>query len=184
MTICSNGEIGMGVNFGLEDNTRSFKRKFRWLFKIPGISASDEGIAHALPHRRGARPSLSFKEVECQHLSETIYFPIKPEWKELNLVLYDIGCKSNPVYQWVSQLYNPSGVGPRVWNPPVSGTKTTSFKKNATLDLLDGCGNTIERWQFDNCYPKQADWGDLDMDSSDVLTVDVTIRYDRAWLVF
>ena len=92
----------MGFDFGL--NTQCLKRKFRWLFKIPSVSA--EGI-NTLPPDKGARPSLSFKEVEVQHLNETIYYPSKPEWKPINLTLYDLKKNNNPVIEWLSNQYNP-----------------------------------------------------------------------------
>ena len=46
-------------------------RKFRWIFTIDGVC--DDGTS-ALPPDKGARPSLNFKEIEVQHLNETIYF--------------------------------------------------------------------------------------------------------------
>src|SRR5581483_11741300 len=75
---CVDQDNSMGLRFGLENDFLAIKRKFRWLFKIPNISAS--GI-NSLPPKSGARPSLQFKEAEVQHLNETVYYPMKPDWK-------------------------------------------------------------------------------------------------------
>jgi hypothetical protein len=185
-TSCTTNESQMGLSFGLEDNTLSPKRKFRWLLKIPGISGQNDGAINALPPRKSARPSLSFKEIEVQHLSETVYYPIKPEWKTLNLVLYDIRCNENIIFEWVRMIYNPDTSGQRIWNPSVNGFPTilsSPFKKTAILELYDGCGNILEQWIYENAWPQTIDWGDLDMDSQDIVTVDVTLRYDRAYFV-
>ena len=78
-------QMGWGDSFGLRDGC--FKRKNRWLFTIPEISA--EGI-NALPPSKASRPGLSFKELSMEHLTETIYYPGKPEWKPITLTLYDL----------------------------------------------------------------------------------------------
>lgn len=176
----------MGMRFGLEGSDAIPKRKFRWLFKISGVSAEDSpagGQARALPPKRGARPSLSWKEYECQHLNETIYYPFKPDWKPVQLHLYDINCTTNPVFDWIrltqnlaqGGLYDPQSGN---WTPIVDA----EFKREGKLLMLDGCGTTLEEWTFENCYPQNVEWGELDMDSSDVVTVDLTLRYDRAYI--
>lgn len=178
----------MGLRFGFDDDSLSYKRKFRWLFKIDGISAQG---ANALPHRRGSRPSLSWKEFEFQHLNETIFFPLKPDWKPIQLHLYDVRCNRNPVFDWIKlAATGANGVGPPIaanglynpqlgtWNPVI----TSGFKRNAQLLLLVGCGETLEDWTIEGCYPQNIEWGELDMDNSDLITVDLTLRYDRAYI--
>jgi hypothetical protein len=181
---------GMGFDFGLEKPDLCLKRKFRWLFKIPEISA--DGV-NSLPPEKGARPSLSFKEIEVQHLNEVIYFPGKPDWKPINLTLYDIRKNENPVIKWLSKQYNPKdatwkvGVG---WPPPANSAESASapdssfsFKKTGFLDLYDGCGKVIETWKFENIWPNNIEWGELDMSDNSYVTVDLTLRYDRAYLI-
>lgn len=175
----------MGMGFGLERPDTIFKRKFRWLLKIDGVSA--QGV-NALPPEKSARPSMSFKENEVQHISESVFFPGKPEWKPLNLTLYDINCNSNPVFDWLNSLYQPrTGKYCYVVNENFANqndpTAYTGFKKNAELLLYDGCGDCIEKWRYENCYPQSVDWQDLDMGSSDILMVEVTLRYDRAYMI-
>lgn len=162
----------MGFDFGLDDPDTCFKRKFRWLLIIPEVSA--EGI-NTLPPLRSARPSLSFKEMEAQHTTETIYFPGKPDWKPITLSLYDIKKPVHPVMKWIKELYDPQ-----------EGTYKYScdgFKKSrATLELYDGCGKVIETWIYENVWPQNAEFGELDMQSSEYLTCDLTLRYDRAYI--
>ena len=49
------------------------------------------------------------------------------------------------------------------------------------LVLYDGCGNPLEMWSFDGLWPQAAEFGQLDMSSAEVVTCDVTMRYDRAY---
>lgn len=165
----------MGLDFGLESNF-CLKRKFRWLFRIPGVSA--DGI-NSLPPDKGARPSLSFKEIEVQHLNEVIYFPSKPDWKPINLTLYDLKKNSNPIVSWLNNLYNPQSGR---WTIGFGGGP--EFKKpEAYLEMYDGCGEIMETWIFENIWPNNIEWGELDMADSNYVTIDLTLRYDRAYFV-
>lgn len=153
-------------------------RKFRWLFFIDGVSGDG---ANVLPPDKAARPSLSFKEAEVQHLNETVYFPMKPDWKPITLTLFDLKGSGNPVFDWLSLQYdvcngdNPGG-NFAAWR------NTGNFKKNARLEMYDGCGELVEKWHFQNAWPNNIEWGDLDMQSNDYVTVELTLRYDRAWV--
>lgn len=178
-----NNDNKMGLRFGLERDDVDVMRKFRWLFKIPGISCEDSSVSKALPARRGARPGLSWKEQEFPHLIENISYPMKPEWKPVQLHLFDLSCNDNAVFNWIilnqrhfgSGIYNPKQ---GVWTPVIDA----EFKRTATLLMLDGCSNVKEKWIFEGCYPKSIEWGDLEMDLSDVVTVDITLGYDRAYI--
>lgn len=181
------GTQSMGLGFGLNDYSLAFKRQNRWLLMISGISAQNQGAAvQALPPLKSSRPSLSFKEIEAQHLSESVWFPMKPEWKQLNLVLYDLRCNENVVFEWIKMIYNPQVTNNRIWNPSVGGASTrlnTPFKKQGQLVLYDGCGKNIENWVLENCYPSQINFGSLDMSSSEVVTMELELRFDRAYLL-
>lgn len=153
-------------------------RKFRWLFFIDGVS--DDG-ASALPPDKGARPSLSFKEIEVQHLNETVYFPGKPDWKPIQLTLFDLKTNYNPVFEWLSEQYDVCGGNDQsseaaYWSTP------RNFKRDGKLKMFDGCGNVMEEWVFKNMWPNNIEWGDLDMSNSEYITVELTLRYDRAWV--
>lgn len=167
----------MGFAFGLDANDVCFKRKFRWLMRIDGVSA-DQG-ASSLPPTKAARPSLSFKEVEAQHLTETIYYPSKPDWKPVNLVLFDINSSAgnNPVWEWIKTVYDAQA---GKYQPSVQTQK--GLKRDVTLEMYDGCGNVLETWTYENAWPQQIEFGDLDMGSGEVVMVEITLRYDRAFI--
>jgi len=173
------------MGFGkLASSEVCFKRKYRWLFFIPDIS--QDGV-NALPPSKAARPNLSFKEMDAQHLNETIYYPSKPEWKPITLVLYDINTNTtdNPVWNWITRVYDPDE---GTWNPscsPQAGAngKPGLFKINrCKLEMYDGCGNVLEKWVYEGAWCQQVEFGDLDMGDSNVSTIDITLRYDRAYI--
>ncbi len=170
-------DMGPGAvkGLGLDDESTCFKRKFRWLFKIEDISA--EGI-NALAPQKSARPTITFKEIEAQHLTETIYYPGKPDWKPVALTLYDIKKNKHPIFEWLKTLYDPKD---GTYVPSCLPGKESFKKHDAELELYDGCGNVIETWGFDHVWPNSIDFGDLDMASSDIVMCDLILRYDRAY---
>lgn len=169
------GSDGSSLNFNP-------KQKFRWLFQIQNITVGDAGSG-PLPCIRASRPKLQFREMQAEHLNEVISYPSKPEWQPIQLVLYDrcIGFE-HPVMTWLKQQYNPVGSNPSAgcsaWYPCID---PLSFKTCATLILMDGCGTIVESWTLEHCYPQAIDFGELDMGSTDIITADITLRYDRAW---
>ena len=167
----------MGLDFGLNSVNVCAKRKFRWLFVIPGISAdgSAEGV-NSLPPQRGARPSVTFKEITAEHLNETIYYPGKPDWKPVELSLYDLKKSNHPVFSWLQRMYQPSSGN---YQPPLDNG---FIMPQADLYLYDGCGNILEHWVYENVWPATIEFGELDMGDSEIVTCDLTLRYARAYL--
>lgn len=164
----------MGLDFGLESFEECWKMKFRWLITIEDVVGGAGGSSNALPPLKGSRPELSFKEQEVQHMNETVYFPLKPEWKPIQCIMYDTKNNENPVYDWIKDsIYDPSD---GTFRPSVGD----NFKRKATIEIFNGCGEVMETWDLENCYASEAKWGELDMALSELVTVEVTLRYDRA----
>lgn len=176
----------MGLDFGLESgmNGRSFqgcKMRFHWMLKIDGICGSKSsspdgsGSVSVLPPSKSARPSLTFKEMEVRHLNEHIYYPMKPDWKPLNLVLYDLKKPQHAVFEWIKQCYDPTQGS---WSPALQ----SNFIRNARLEMYNGCGDVVETWVYENAWPQVVDFGELDFGSSEIVMCDLTLRYVRAFI--
>jgi len=158
-----------------------FKQKFRWLLTISGISGTKQEGVDVLPPLKASRPSIVFKEMEVRHLTETIYYPTRPEWKPINLTLYDLKRNVNPVFEWLREFYDPQN---GEITPAAENFGSANYpKKPAVIEMYDGCGEVLERWELDNAWPQSMEFGDLDMASSEFVVVDITLRYDRANIV-
>jgi hypothetical protein len=155
------------------------KQKSRWLFQIQNITTGNVGSA-PLPCVKASRPKLNFREMQAEHLNETISFPSKPEWQPIQLLIYDRCIPyEHPVMTWLKQQYNPKNFS--AWYPCID---PLSYKTCATLILLDGCGGKLEEWCIEHCYPQSVDFGELDMQSMDIVTADVVLKYDRAYQTY
>lgn len=172
----------MGENMGLHPLISKGwgGRKFRWMFSVQPYLGDGMSM---LPATKAARPNVSFKEFQAEHLHETIFFPGKVEWQTIDVSLYDIKCNDNPIYEWMKWLYSPDPEND-YYVPSLSQTLGGGqYKNTAQINLFDGCGNTIESWIYMNAYPAKIDWGEVDYTNNEFLTVDITLRFDRAYIV-
>jgi hypothetical protein len=169
----------MARNMGMTFGNRAWKKKNRWRFVVRDfIDMEDFGIS-MLPPIKSARPNVNFKEISIEHVVETITIPGKPDWGPLEVTLYDLQCNRNPMFVWMKRLYDPKN---GTYRFPVDGER--GFKiPQADLELLSGCGDVLETWRYEGIWPQKIDWGELLMESSEVITVDVSFRYDRAYFV-
>jgi hypothetical protein len=173
----------MAINMGFPKSNYAFKRPFRHIFAIPGIVGHPEydGLFCKL-NEKSARPNISFKEMEVQHLGQTISFPGKVVFEPINITVWDTipgggrrDSSNNPVWQWVNSWYD---FYQGVYKSPIG------LKRSANIRIYDGCGNLLEKWVYENAYPINVNFGELDMGANnEVLTIEMQLKYDRAYLV-
>jgi hypothetical protein len=161
------GGIGQGPNHAIET-----RRKHRWLFEtLDGVD--DKKILTYL--KEATRPHLVIEQSEVYHKQERIYLAGRHSWEPIKLVWYDVADEvdsSDAIWQWVNKVidfFRDVGV------PPPG-----SYKKNGRLIMLDGDGRTNENWEIFNCWPAEVNWNAVDYADSEIQTIEVTMRYDRA----
>lgn len=173
----------MAINMGFPKSNYAFKRPFRHIFSIQGIIGHPEldGLNCKL-NEKSARPNISFKEIDVQHLGQTITFPGKITFEPITITVWDTmpgggtrDASSNPIWKWLNSWYD-------FYNGVYKSA--VGFKKTANIKLYDGCGNLIEKWVYENAFPLSVNFGELDMNSGqEVLTIEMQLKYDRAYLV-
>lgn len=165
----------MGLQFGLEGD-KFCKRNFRWIFEIPDVCGDETPGANALPPEKSARPNLNFKEMDINHLIEDVYYPAKPDWKPITVTVYDIQRTKHPVFDWLRLLYNPR-YG-QFFEPNRNG-----FIKECYLRMLTGCGDVVETWVYEDCWPQSINFQTLDMGNMGLTMCDFSLRYARAYVL-
>jgi len=133
---------------------------------------------------------LEFREQQVSHLVQHIFYPVMGDWKPLQLTLYDTRPNENKVFEWVKMAYDPKpesndDESNDEWKPVYTEgcSESTCFKRNAVLCMYDGCGKVTEKWKYENCYPREVNFGDLDMADMSLVLLEISLRYDRAYLV-
>ena len=166
---------GFNIGFGGGEVSPKIetRRKHRFEFKIDGVPRKT-----TLFLKKAERPQIKISVIETKFDQETAYWDGRHEWEPITLEFYDIEQEtdtSDEIYKWFKRVLNIENnkAGPTPASP-------TNYKKQCTLEVYGGDGFNTERWVLSNCWPISVDWGDLDYSSSDIQTVKVVLRFDRA----
>ncbi len=173
----------MGMQMGLEGDGRFCKRQFRWMFTVDGIIGDMSPTAvNCLPPEKSARPNLSFKEMNVQHLIEEVFYPTKPDWKPITVTVFDLKKNTHPIWDWLAEAYHVDAQTATFIEPNFNKGPTQGLIRQCTLQLFDGCGTIVETWVYDDCWPQTINFQPLDMTQTGLVMCDITLRYARAYI--
>ena len=145
------------------------KLKNRYVMTIDGI------LAYMV--KTAARPSITFEEVELNHMNVKRYVKGKATWETVALTLYDpiVPSAAQAVMEWI-----------RLSHVSVSGIDGYAefYKKDVDIQVLGPVGDVVEKWKLKGAWIQAANFNDLDFASSDPVDIEVTLRYDYAILEF
>ena len=161
------------------------KRKFRYTFEIYTRSG------HHIPKnyvKLAARPQLDLDEVELNYLNGVTWVPGKGRWQPITVTYVDVAGNGEhsefyDLYNWIATVYNFTGKsGDLEGSNPLENldqSEKDGWAGVAALEMLDGCGNTLERWLMGSCWPQSVNFGDLDYSNSEEATIEMTLRYSE-----
>ena len=145
------------------------KLKNRFVMSVDGIPA--------YLIKTTARPSISFDEVELNHLNVKRFVKGKATWETVEMTLYDpvVPSAAQAVMEWV-----------RLGHESVTGRDGYSdfYKKDVLIKVLGPVGDVVEQWTLKGAWIQAANFNDLDFSSSDPVDISLTLRYDYAILEF
>tara|TARA_B100001778_G_C18178985_1_gene446019 strand:- start:4 stop:492 length:489 start_codon:yes stop_codon:yes gene_type:complete len=145
------------------------KLKNRFIMNIDGIPGYLIKTAN--------RPSITFEEVELNHMNVKRYVKGKASWETLEFTLYDpvVPSGAQAIMEWV-----------RLHHESVTGRDGYSdfYKKDVDIQVLGPVGDIVETWKLKGAFITAANFNDLDFASSDPIDISVTLRYDYCILEF
>ena len=123
------------------------------------------------------RPSITFEEVEINHINVKRYVKGKGAWNTLEVTLYDpiVPSGAQAVMEWV-----------RLHHESVTGRDGYSdfYKKDITFNVLGPVGDKVEEWTLKGAFIQAATFSDMDYGATNVSDISLTLRYDYAILQF
>ena len=155
-------------------NTIETRRKHRWVFITLADQVRPQVRGILLLLKSASRPKFALEEPEMHHNQEKVYFAGKQSWETVTLTWYDGEQDpdvSENMWDWVNNVVD---------IPAVTVDTPAGYKRTAQLAMLDGAGSATETWALFGCWPKEINWGDLDYTDTEIATVEVVMRYDRA----
>lgn len=165
----------MPINMGLGkigSPTVVHKRKFRWTFGVERTAAGKKSVPASFV-KMAARPNLSIEETEINFLNGKTYIPGKGTWETITVTYYDVtGDENIPLWSWLADVYN--YINPEYLS---QSSRRECYTGKGICKLYDGCGNEVEKWELEDCWPQAINFQELDYSSSEEMTIEVTIRY-------
>lgn len=161
--------MGIGV-IGQPDMV--FKRKFRWTFEIFGFCDNEKNVVPENFVNIASRPNLSVEETEINHLNAKTWIPGKASWETITVTYLDVAHdEMRSLWNWLATVYD--------FTDPINLSQGNKRDWDATgvLTMYDGCGVILEAWQLQHMFPTSINFGDLDYSSSDIATIELTLRY-------
>ena len=127
--------------------------------------------------RTANRPTVTFEEIELDHINVKRYVKGKGTWETLEVTLYDpiVPSGAQAVMEWV-----------RLHKESVTGRDGYSdfYKKDVTFNVLGPVGDLVEEWTLKGAYIENANFGDLSFADSEPVEISLTLKYDYAILQF
>ena len=170
---------GMGVGeVGVGDKNAVFKRKFRWTFEIASNGSCDWFVPPFFC-KVAARPNISFEETEVNWQNDKMWIPGKATWEAITVTYMDVGGTLDGnnnlgIYDWLTSVFDFTNPNKKFMN-----SRRENYTGTAILKLLDGCGSIMETWQLSDAWPQAINFGDLDYSSSDIVDIEITLRYSQ-----
>jgi|TARA_R110000824_G_scaffold16935_1_gene69484 hypothetical protein len=159
------------------------KRSHRFLLQFDLL---DQGTSQIYA-RKVNKPAFEVGQSEHKFLGQTYHFPGAVTWNDVSATLVNA---ATPDFDAVLQgllraggYVSPDDVS-RTGNVDNAGTLNKIDAVDALGSVLiyelDGDGRNLGFYELNNAWVKAIAYGDLDYSSEDLLTVDITFRYDWA----
>jgi hypothetical protein len=160
-------DYGIDNNYWQNAYSWEPKRSNHFIMEIEGIPA--------YLVKTSAKPTINNNEVALDHMNVKRYVKGKSEWNSIGISLYDpiIPSGTQAVMDWV-RLHHESATGRNGYS--------SMYKKEITLTQLSPLGEKVEEWILKGAFITESNFGSLDWGSEDVMMIEVTLRYDWAFL--
>jgi len=148
------------------------KKKNRWLLRFPAELGIQQWWLQS-----ASRPTITQTAVEIPFLNTSTWVLGRFLWENIEVTMRDaIGpSTSQAIMEWV-RLHSESVTGRQGY--------AAGYKKDIEIEMLDPTGVVIEKWQLQGTMIESANFGDLSMDDDAIADITMTLRFDRAILLF
>tara|TARA_R100001082_G_scaffold25408_1_gene12508 strand:- start:3279 stop:3959 length:681 start_codon:yes stop_codon:yes gene_type:complete len=185
------------------------KRAYRWFITFGGLGTNTSGgnagasdnpavattdLTYAV--KRVDKPSISISETEHTFINHKFYYPGRVDWSDVSVSFVDVVGAGSATDSVLVALAAAGYDVPSNASAPASNTDTagaanfTTVSKHSMSTALGSViitqvnseGIPVETWTLNNPWIKSINVGSLDYGSEELLSVDISLRYD--WATF
>lgn len=125
--------------------------------------------------RAASRPSIQQQAKQLPHINLVRFVKGRSVWQPIQLTLYDpiVPSGAQAIMEWI-----------RLGHESVTGRDGYAdfYKKDIVLNLLGPVGDKVEEWIGKGCFITDANFGQLDWNSDEPVTAQITIQADN-WIL-
>lgn len=149
------------------------KKQHQFILSIDGPGPGESIPSYLI--KASAKPSFTNGEVALDYINVQRYVKGKTVWNTIALTLYDaiVPSGAQAVMEWARQ-HHESLTGRDGYS--------SHYKRNIRIQQLSPLGEVIEEWKLNGAFINESNFGSLDWSTEDVVTIEMTIRYDWAEL--
>jgi hypothetical protein len=168
--------------FGVPINgtrTGQFQPKIRHRFRVRVINFGPIAGGLELTQQviNAARPNVSFEATPLHIYNSIMYFSGKATWQNLQLEIRD------DITNSVSRLVGHQLQKQMNFFEQTSAAAGINYKFTTIIEILDGGNEDVfEQWTLEGCFLQSVDYQQLAYESSEAVTISLTIRFDNATL--
>lgn len=164
---------------GLGGDNAMVMPKLQYRFRVIAYNFGREGgttVALTQNVVSVTRPSITHDEITLDAYNSKAYLAGKHTWEPVTLTLRD-DINGTVTKHVASQLQKQLNQGQQ--SAPVAGR---DYKFGLVIEQLDGSqpGIVIETWSMNGCFIQNANYGENNYSTSDVMTITLQIRFDAA----
>jgi len=149
------------------------QRSFDWLIEFE-IGSAREIIKLAVD--QAFMPTESNEPIELHYGNEVQYAAGKARWEFGQLSIRDMVDLdiARQISEWRKTVYN-----------PITGDIffAKDYKKQGTIILLSPEGSIQRKWKVEGLWPTAVSYGQLDYAANDIVRIQCTIAFDRAYRI-
>ena len=121
--------------------------------------------------RASGRPILNQPDKALPHINLVRYVKGRTVWDPIQITLYDpiVPSAAQAAMEWI-----------RLGHESVTGRDGYAdfYKKDITFNVLGPVGDVVEEWLGKGCFPTQVNFGGMDWNTDDPVTITMNLRAD------
>lgn len=151
------------------------KPKHRFRVRVFRFGPISGGIEFTQQVISVSRPTVASQPVAVHSYNSIAYYAGKPEWSSVELAVRD------DVTNSVSRLVGHQEQKQMNHFEQTSAVAGSNYKFEMYIETLDG-GNdgVLEWWWLEGCFLENINYDQFDYQSSEAMTISMTVRYDNA----
>ena len=170
------------------ENSLEPRRSFRFrLGSVEGLELSDTGRnPYWWNAKKVDKPSFSISSNKYRLINHEINVPGIVSWNPISMEIVDVGKTVNSLLEQLQSFgYAPDTLDKDSGLSKAKGLDTIG---NIRIEQIkggrkeDGGGKVLESWSLEGAFITELRLGNLDYSSDELVTINITITYDYAYL--